>query len=146
MSVKQTFGSPLSSVLGATIALAMVGLMGCADLGTDPSTATSASQNQPQQSADVSFQNHIRPIFQSHGCVGCHGGSGGLSLQTVAQLLQGGSHGAAIVAGKAGSSTLIAKLSPNPPFGSRMPLGGPYLPDSTIQLIAQWINQGAKDN
>ncbi len=131
--------------VSAVYMLAILLLAGCSDKGNDP---TSANQQPPPPpvTQDVSFQSQIRPIFQQRGCDGCHGGNGGLFVQTVAQLLQGGSHGPAIVPGKADSSNLIKKLSPNPPFGDRMPQGGPYLPDSTIQIIRTWINQGAKNN
>jgi hypothetical protein len=131
--------------VSAVYMLAILLLAGCSDKGNDPMSANQQPPP-PPVTQDVSFQSQIRPIFQQRGCDGCHGGNGGLFVQTVAQLLQGGSHGPAIVPGKADSSNLIKKLSPNPPFGDRMPQGGPYLPDSTIQIIRTWINQGAKNN
>ena len=94
----------------------------------------------------VSFSSDILPIFVQKGCASCHGGSGGLFVGSVAQLLQGGDHGPAIVPGNADASHIVQKLSSTPPFGSRMPLGGPYLPTSTIQVIKDWINQGALNN
>jgi hypothetical protein len=118
-------------------------LGGCSDKGIAPETKEPPTNN---TSKEISFQQRVKPIFQSYGCNGCHGGSGGLFVQTVAQLLQGGNHGPAIVPGKADSSNLIKKLSPAPPFGDRMPQGGPYAPDSTIQIIRTWINEGAKNN
>ena len=114
---------------------------GCADKGGNP-----VSSNSPPPTANVSFMNQIVPFFMNYGCDGCHGGSGGLEVQTVTQLLRGGFHGPAVVAGKADSSIIIRKLSASPPFGDRMPQGGPYLADSTIQILRTWINQGAKDN
>jgi len=131
--------------VSAVSMLAILLIGGCSDKGNDP-TSANQQPSPPPVTQDVSFQSQIRPIFQQRGCDGCHGGNGGLFVQTVAQLLQGGSHGSAIVPGKADSSNLIKKLSPNPPFGDRMPQGGPYLPDSTIQIIRTWINQGAKNN
>jgi len=131
--------------VSAVSMLAILLIGGCSDKGNDP-TSANQQPSPPPVTQDVSFQSEIRPIFQQRGCDGCHGGNGGLFVQTVAQLLQGGSHGPAIVPGKADSSNLIKKLSPNPPFGDRMPQGGPYLPDSTIQIIRTWINQGAKNN
>jgi hypothetical protein len=131
--------------MSAVCVLAIFLTGGCSDKGNDP-TSANQQPSPPPVTQDVSFQSQIRPIFQQRGCDGCHGGNGGLFVQTVAQLLQGGSHGPAIVPGKADSSNLIKKLSPNPPFGDRMPQGGPYLPDSTIQIIRTWINQGAKNN
>jgi hypothetical protein len=133
-------------IFRSTTILVLAGflLSGCSDMGTDP--APSNSQNPPPQSQELSFQNDVRPIFQSFGCTSCHGSSGGLTVTSVAQLLKGGDHGTAVVAGKPESSLLIAKLSSSPPFGNRMPQGGPYLPDSTVQKIRLWIAQGAKDN
>ena len=95
--------------------------------------------------APVSFSTNILPIFLRNGCLSCHGGLGGLEVGSVAQLLRGGDHGPVIVPGNAAASHIIQKLSPNPPFGSRMPLGG-ALPDSTVQVIRNWINQGALNN
>jgi hypothetical protein len=40
----------------------------------------------------------------------------------------------------------MKKMSPTPPFGDRMPQGGPYLSDSITAVIATWIKQGGKDN
>ncbi len=93
-----------------------------------------------------SFQSDIKPIFQTHGCLGCHGTQANLSLATVPSILTGGVHGPAVVAGNADSSLIIKKLSPTPPFGNRMPGGGTPLNDATIQIIKDWINEGAKDN
>jgi hypothetical protein len=131
--------------VSAVYMLVILLIGGCSDKGNDP-TSANQQPSPPPVTQDVSFQSQIRPIFQQRGCDGCHGGNGGLFVQTIAQLLQGGSHGPVIVPGKADSSNLIKKLSPNPPFGDRMPQGGPYLPDSTIQMIRTWINQGAKNN
>ena len=128
------------------LAMTALVLAGCTDMGNAVGPDTSISTPPPQPSQNVSFQSEISPIFQRYGCNGCHGGSGGLTVQTVSQLLQGGLHGPSVIAGKADTSGLIKKLLPNPPYGDRMPQGGPYLPDSTIQTIKLWINQGAKNN
>ena len=64
-------------------------------------------------------------------------------------LLQGfRSHFARVTAGgNADGSSIIKKLTMNPPpFGERMPLGGTPLPDSTVLVIRDWINQGALNN
>lgn len=130
-----------------TVAVLFVVLMmfaaGCSDRGTEAPLKPPVEEPPTQE---ISFQQHIKPIFQRHGCNGCHGGSGGLFVQTVAQLLQGGDHGPVIVSGSADSSNIVKKLSPAPPFGDRMPQGGPYLPDTTMVVIRTWINQGAKNN
>ena len=41
----------------------------------------------------VSFQNNVLPIFVKFGCYDCHGGTNGLVVHTVADLLKGGVHG-----------------------------------------------------
>jgi hypothetical protein len=136
---------PFSSLTIAIVAALVV--VGCSDMGSNPATSDQSVPPPPVSRTDsVSFQSQIQPIFQRYGCFGCHAGSGGLFTQTVAQLLQGGDHGPAVVAGKADVSILVQKLSPLPPFGERMPEGGPYMPDSTLKVIKDWINQGAKDN
>ncbi len=142
-------GNGAGLLLGLLVAASLISLLlgGCSDMGSSPTGPTnSPQQSDSSQSQGISFKNQIRPIFQRYGCDGCHGGSGGLFVQTVAQLLQGGLDGPAVIPGKADSSIIIRKVSPNPPFGVRMPQGGPYLPDSTIQIMKLWINQGAKDN
>jgi hypothetical protein len=45
------------------------------------------------------------------------------------------------------SSYIIQKLEGAPGItGGQMPLGGPYLPQSTINVIAQWITNGAPNS
>ena len=111
---------------------------GCKDMGTDVPI--------PPATATVSFAQRVLPIFQRNGCIACHGGSGGLYVGTVAELLSGGSHGPALVPGHADNSNLIKKLQNSPPFGVRMPQGGPYLSDSTVAVLRTWINEGAQNN
>lgn len=100
----------------------------------------------PPNPDSVSFSSDVLPLFNSKGCVTCHGGSGGLTVTSVAALMTGGDHGPAIVAGNADGSILIQKLNANPPFGARMPQGGPFLSTTEIDLIKRWINQGALNN
>jgi hypothetical protein len=136
-------------LFGLLVVISMTTLLmdGCTDQGSSPTAPTTSPQTPaPPQNQVVSFESQIVPVFQRYGCFGCHGGSGGLFVQTVPQLLQGGLDGPAVLPGKADSSIIVRKVSPGPPFGDRMPQGGPYLPDSTIQLIRLWINQGAKNN
>src|SRR5512142_771794 len=126
-------------ILAATLILA-----GCRDLGTAPELVGTGPSNPPPSQGTLSFNTDILPILQRYGCAGCHGGSGGLFVGSVTTLEQGGLHGPAVVAGNGAGSNIVKKLSPNPPFGDRMPQGGPYLADSTIQVIKTWIDQGAK--
>ena len=149
-------GSPMSGLFGKKIFLPCIfvvalGLMaGCKDMGMAPSPAAQVTLPPPPPPTQrvVSFIQDVRPIFAnpSVGCLGCHGGTNNLFVGTVADLLTGGLHGPAIVPGNSSASLLVQKIGPNPPFGARMPYGGSPLPDSTIQLIKDWIDQGALNN
>ena len=133
----------LHTGLGLLAGLAVF-LAGCTDMGVNPPASVAAKPD--TTSGGVSFSKNVLPIFVRYGCYDCHGGTNGLVVHTVADLLKGGLHGPAIIPGNADSSLIMKKTSPNPPFGDRMPQGGPYCPDSVRAVIAAWINQGAKDN
>jgi cytochrome c551/c552 len=122
-------------------------LAGCKDGGSNPVAPVPSPPSQPPPTnGDISFSLRVLPMFQRYGCTGCHGGTNGLTVGTVGQLLAGGARGPAIVAGNSASSLLILKLSPTPPAGDRMPQGGPYLSTDSIKVIRDWIDQGAKNN
>jgi hypothetical protein len=89
--------------------------------------------------------SQVDAIFENRGCKGCHGASGGLSVADRASLLAGDSnHGPVVRPRRSGDSVLIQKLGSSPPFGDRMPQGGPPLLDVEILTIADWIDQGAR--
>lgn len=96
----------------------------------------------------VSFNEHIRPIFAKH-CVACHGGvkqASGLSfIYRESALAEAESGLAAIIAGSAADSNLIARVT-DPDPESRMPPGdhGPALDERQIELLKTWIDQGAE--
>jgi hypothetical protein len=96
--------------------------------------------------AGVSYSAQIAPLWQSFGCVGCHPGNGGYSMTSYSAVVGNGSSGPAVSPSNASSSNLYLKLTAAPPFGSRMPVGGPFLSASQLQLVADWINQGALNN
>ena len=133
------------SALYVLCTLVLAVLSSCKDAG--PTSVIPPPGGNPGVVSKVSYASQIIPIFDNNGCSGCHGGSGGLWVKPYAQLMAGGNHGPVIIAGNADSSTLIRKLTmAKPPFGSRMPLGGFPLPDTTVQVIRDWINQGAQNN
>ena len=74
---------------------------------------------------------------------------GGLDLTSYATLREGGvvSETDIVVPGRPCDSVLVQKISGSPPFGARMPLGGPpYLSEDEQQLVRDWIAEGARDN
>ena len=92
----------------------------------------------------TSFQNDVLPILaQRCALAGCHvaGGPLGVDLRTYASVLQGGQRGAIVVAGDAAGSEIVNQISTG-----RMPLGGPPLDAAQVQLITDWINDGAQNN
>lgn len=94
-------------------------------------------------SGGVSFQNDILPIFERN-CTRCHGGSrreAELDLRSYASLMTGSENGPAIVAGDDEASELITQV-----VTGEMPRRAPKLAAEQIQLLVDWVNQGALDN
>ena len=91
----------------------------------------------------VSFALDILPLFQQD-CTFCHGGAGGLNLESYAALFAGGNSGPQIIPGDAENSLLPRRLDGRiPPI---MPLDAAPLTDPEIERIKQWIREGALDN
>ena len=90
----------------------------------------------------------IQPIIEAK-CVECHNPSksnGNLRMDTMALLLAGGKHGAALKPGDADASLMIGRA--NLPLDNKEhmpPVGKPQLTDPEIELLSWWINRGAKE-
>jgi hypothetical protein len=113
-------------------------------------------------SEDVSFRDHIvAEILNTEdevACLQCHAPDAptplgfevsGLDLSSYEAAARGGanSDGTAIIPGQPCQSIAYQKVSPGPPFGARMPLSGPpYLNERQLQLLHDWIAEGAKNN
>jgi mono/diheme cytochrome c family protein len=96
-------------------------------------------------SAQVVYNDDIQPIFTSR-CIACHGGTSGVTLSSYAAVMNsvGDQYGRAVVVpNQPDDSPIIDKIGLNPQYGDRMPQGGPYLSDAQIELIRQWIAEGA---
>jgi hypothetical protein len=106
----------------------------------------------------VDFKTQIRPIMTGipdgpKPCANCHYHSTGtmdglnatqLDLESVILMKKGGTRtsGTAIVPGQPCSSAIVQKLRGT--FeGARMPRGGPYWSPEQIQLMTDWIAEGA---
>lgn len=94
----------------------------------------------------ISFNKDIRPILNKN-CTGCHGGvtkQGGLSYVYRDETLGRGNSGRLnVVPGNAEASELYQRIISKDPT-RRMPYKKPALPQREIDLLAQWINEGAK--
>lgn len=89
---------------------------------------------------DISFATEIQPIFNNN-CVACHAGA------LVPDLRSGNAYaaitsGGFIVANDLAASKLYQRLTGN---GNLMPPGG-ALASTNINLVKNWILQGAKNN
>ena len=113
-------------------------------LPTDTAQPATLPATEPElQGATVSFANDIFPILQSR-CINCHGGDRteeGLIMLTHAELMAGSDNGPVVVAGDAENSLLVELISTQ-----KMPKRGPKLTPPQVQVIIDWINQGALDN
>jgi len=94
-------------------------------------------------SAQTLYDPDILTIIENHGCGGCHGGSGGLTVTPYEDLLSTGNHAPVVVAFDT-NSVIVQKLKGIASFGSRMPFGGPYLSDAEIATVVRWVKEGAK--
>ncbi|MHC4956988.1 MAG: c-type cytochrome domain-containing protein [Planctomycetota bacterium] len=96
----------------------------------------------------VSFAVDLQPILTA-SCGFCHGGAGGLSLDSHAGVMAGGNSGAIVVAGDPDTSLLIERVTvDDPPFKPLMPADPaiPPLTDAQVEFFRTWILEGAKDN
>jgi mono/diheme cytochrome c family protein len=95
--------------------------------------------------ASVFFTQHVQPIFDAH-CTRCHGQKeqGGLLIVERARLLQGGESGEpAVVPGKPHDSYLFQLVSAAAD-DYRMPPKGDGLTAEQINIVKQWITDGAQ--
>lgn len=110
-----------------------------APAATEPGAATEPAI----QGATVSFANDVLPIIESR-CIGCHGGDRteeGLVLLDHANIMAGSDNGPVIVPGDAENSLLVELVATQ-----EMPKRGPKLTPPQVQIITDWVNQGALDN
>jgi hypothetical protein len=151
----------------ATLVVLACALPACGlepDVG--PLVAGTCDNADTNPEVSVSFSQQIRPVLNrvptptqpDPGC-SCHlptaGGPGigilasGLNLGSLSSLRAGGrtSGSAIVIAGDPCGSMLYQKVDGAPPFGSRMPLGGPpFLNQQDLALLHDWIAEGALDN
>jgi uncharacterized membrane protein len=109
-------------------------------------TATKTSKS---AAAAVSFSKDVMPVL-SKKCMNCHSSddenSNKFYMDNYEILMKESKHGVNIVPGKGEASTLVKKMRGTADFGARMPKRGKLVPDSTIDMISHWIDQGAKKN
>jgi cytochrome c553 len=100
----------------------------------------------PDEERDF-FESRIRPVLAQE-CYSCHAAAtkknGGLTVDSRAGLLKGGSTGPAVVPGKPAESLLLRTIRHEDPE-LKMPRNGAKLDDATIRDFEGWIARGAPD-
>tara|TARA_B110000879_G_scaffold77397_1_gene107762 strand:- start:36167 stop:39166 length:3000 start_codon:yes stop_codon:yes gene_type:complete len=102
----------------------------------------------------ISFNEHVRPIFNKN-CTTCHGGvnvgtdgklPGKLSLIYDISGVRGKSKNLAVIAGNPEESELYKRITAEDGDVDLMPQAehGPRLKDDEVNIIRQWIEQGAE--
>ena len=109
------------------------------------SRATAAASVSPE-TLQV-YETFVAPALDAH-CVTCHGPAkveGGLRLDSHAALMKGGDDGAILNAGRAAASEIVRRIYLPPSHDDAMPPKGhrPLTP-ADAQLLAWWIDQGAR--
>ncbi len=97
--------------------------------------------------ACIDFATVVQPILTERCSDACHKGATAprhLALDTLEGILAGGDGGDVVTACSPASSMLVQKLSETPPFGARMPYGGPYLSAAEIGVITRWVDEGTR--
>lgn len=146
-------------VLRAGLVTIVVATTGCLEtLGPElgPEIAACVPEDSDLQRA-ISFRTDVLDGLLTPTCAKCHTpgaanpigiSMGGLDLSGYATLRAGGvnSGTSIVVDGDPCRSVLAQKLGEAPPFGARMPRGGPFLDLVEQQVITDWIAEGASDN
>ena len=151
--------------------VALVGLVGLVGLVLASNGGCSAIQPEVGDRLDacvdgdsnpavkVSFKDQIRPIIDGRvpgpkPCANCHYDSRGtraglnetgFNLETLGSLKKGGRRTFAdiVVPGQPCKSAIVQKLR-GAFEGGRMPKGGPYWSPEQVQLMMDWIAEGAQ--
>ncbi len=103
-----------------------------------------------KETKPLSYHTDIKPILDQY-CVECHkeGGKGteksGLLLDSYEATLRGTKFGPVVVAGQSVNSTLYRLVSGKADPSLRMPHNSDPLPEETVNMIRDWIDQGAKE-
>jgi len=103
----------------------------------------SLASDQPT-TATVSFSDDVMPVFESD-CIICHGNFGGWDASSYTTVLGTGDHAPVIIPGDPENSLLAQKMVGTHSTGAIMPPAG-LLPEHEIQIILDWIEEGALDN
>ncbi|MDP1548447.1 MAG: c-type cytochrome domain-containing protein [Anaerolineales bacterium] len=110
---------------------------------TAPVTEDQATAESEASSSIVSYASDIAPIIDAK-CIKCHGIESrkeGLDLLTYDNLMKGSRNGVALTPGDANNSLFVQLI-----VEGEMPNRGDRVTPEELQLIIDWVNQGALNN
>lgn len=156
-------GGVRARTLAGAAGLVTVALVGCSWLEPEQGTLRQGCVDADSNpDAPVDFARDIRPLMNRQptdpsgkGCISCHYSTQtahiclditGLDMATLGAMRRGGhtTGTSIIVPGKPCESALVQKLQGDYPIGLQMPKDGPpYWTQSQIQLVIDWIAEGA---
>lgn len=91
----------------------------------------------------------VLPILKSK-CMRCHRSDkrkGGLSMESIATMLEGGKHGAALKPGNDAQSLMLQRIAlPISAEDHMPPKGSTQITEAEIAILRAWIAQGASEN
>ena len=100
---------------------------------------------------EISYRADVQPILKQY-CLECHadGGDGyaksGLLMTSHESLMKGTKYGAIVKPGDSLGSVLIQLVEGRADPSIKMPHGKAALPKEQIEVLKQWVVQGAKNN
>jgi hypothetical protein len=114
------------------------------------STMVAQDSSKTKPSGEVSYSKDVAPVLDKF-CTTCHSSEedhpSQLFMDSYESLMKGGKHGQAVKPGNAKESLLMQKMDAEPPFGKKMPPSKKLIPTAEqVEVLRQWIDQGAKKN
>jgi hypothetical protein len=113
--------------------------------------ATLGACGHKEKEAPISFATQVKPVLDQN-CVECHKAAGqgygksGLRLDSYESLMAGTKFGPVVKPGSSISSSLYLLVAGKADPSIRMPHNRDPLPAQSVELIKNWIDQGAKNN
>ena len=108
-----------------------------------PATEAAAPATEAPAASGVSFANDVQPILNAK-CIKCHGVEQvkeGLDNRSYESISAGSFNGPVIVPGNANESLFVKLI-----VEGEMPNRGTKVTPEELQLIIDWVNQGALNN
>jgi uncharacterized membrane protein len=110
---------------------------------TVSATEEPAAAESEASTAAVSYANDVYPVIEAK-CIKCHGVESkkeGLDMLTYDNLMKGSRNGAVVAPGDANNSLFVQLI-----VEGEMPNRGAKVTPEELQLIIDWVNQGALNN